>query len=84
MVNSRLYQSRSLNLDLVYQVQWKQSDCFFMEIYAGFNSLATIVRNWELWRLQDEARALKLREQKRLRDEAGMRAGGAYKRPLTS
>jgi hypothetical protein len=34
--------------------------------------------------LRDEARALKLREQKSLRDEAGMRAGGGYKRPVTS
>jgi hypothetical protein len=47
-------------------------------------SLATIEQSRELWRLQDEARALKLGEQKRLRDEAGMRAGGGYKRPVAS
>jgi hypothetical protein len=43
---------------------------------ARLDSLATVERSRELWRLQDEARALKLREQKRLRDEAGMRGGG--------
>jgi hypothetical protein len=46
--------------------------------------LAIIEQNRQLWRLQDEARAVKLYEQKRLRDEAGMRAGGAYKRPVSS
>jgi hypothetical protein len=51
---------------------------------ARLDSLATVERSRELWRLQDEARALKLREQKRLRDEAGMRAGGGYKRPVVS
>jgi hypothetical protein len=51
---------------------------------SRLNSLAIIEQDRELWRLQEEARALKLREQKRLRDEAGMRAGGAYKRPISS
>jgi hypothetical protein len=51
---------------------------------ARLDSLATVERSRELWRLQDEARALKVHEQKRLRDEAGMRAGGGYKRPVVS
>ena len=46
------------------------------------DSLATVEQDRELWRLQDEARALKHREQERLREEAGLRAGGAYKRPV--
>jgi hypothetical protein len=45
-------------------------------------SLASVEQGRELWRLQDGERALKLAEQKRLQDEAGMRAGGAYKRPF--
>lgn len=51
---------------------------------ARLDSLATIQQSQDLWRLKDEARALKLREQKKLRDEAGIRAGGAYKRPVAS
>lgn len=48
---------------------------------SRLNSLAVVGRHRELWHSQDEARALRLREQKSLLDEAGMRAGGAYKRP---
>jgi hypothetical protein len=44
------------------------------------DSLASIEQARELWHLQEE----KHREQKRLRDEAGTRAGGAYKRPVAS
>ncbi|KAH8798359.1 hypothetical protein F5884DRAFT_143885 [Xylogone sp. PMI_703] len=51
---------------------------------ARLNSLAVIEQDRALWHLQDEARALKLREQKRLRDEAGIKAGGAYKRPVAN
>lgn len=56
-----------------------------LEVVRGersrLNSLAIVEQDREVWRLQDEARAIKLCEQKRLRDEAGIRAGGAYKRP---
>lgn len=51
---------------------------------ARLDSLATIQQAQDLWRLKDEARALKLCEQKKMRDEAGIRAGGAYKRPVAS
>jgi hypothetical protein len=47
---------------------------------SRLNSLASVEQDRELWRLQDE----KHREQRRLQDEAGIRAGGAYKRPLAS
>jgi hypothetical protein len=47
---------------------------------SRLDSLASVEQSRELWRLRDE----KSRENKRLRDEAGVRAGGAYKRPLTS
>jgi hypothetical protein len=49
---------------------------------SRLDSHTTVERARELWRLQDEARALKLREQKKLRDEAGIRAGGPYQRPV--
>ena len=45
---------------------------------SRLDSLATVERGRELWRLQDEQR----REHKRLRDKAGIRARGVYKRPV--
>lgn len=43
-------------------------------------SIASMEQARELWRLQDEERARKREEQKRLQDEARMRAGGGHKR----
>lgn len=48
---------------------------------ARLQSIASVEQARELWRLQEEARSLKRREEQKLRDEAGMRAGGGYKRP---
>ena len=45
---------------------------------ARLNSLAIVEQDRELWRLQDNKHC----EQKRLRDEAGLRARGAFKRPV--
>ncbi len=47
---------------------------------ARLDSLASVEQSRELWRLRDEY----LREQKRLRDDSGLRAGGAYKRPAVT
>jgi hypothetical protein len=47
---------------------------------SRLDSLASIEQSRELWRRKDD----NLREKKRLRDEAGMRAGGGFKRPLAS
>jgi hypothetical protein len=45
---------------------------------SRLNSLASVEQARELWRLKDND----IREKKRLRDEAGIRAVGAFKRPL--
>ena len=47
---------------------------------SRLDSLASIKQDRELWCLQEEARV----EQRRLRDEAGIRAGGPYKRPAAT
>ena len=49
---------------------------------SRLNGLAIIEQAQELWRFKDEERAVKHREQKRLRDEAGIRARGPCKQPV--
>ncbi len=44
---------------------------------ARLDSLASVEHSRKVWRLQEDARV----KQRRLRDEAGIRVGGAYKRP---
>jgi hypothetical protein len=51
---------------------------------SRLNSLALIQQTQETWRLRDEARATKQLGQKVLRDEAGMKAGGQFKRPAST
>jgi hypothetical protein len=51
---------------------------------SRLDSLASVEQARELWRLQEETRDIKHRDRKRLRDEAGIRAGGAYKKPVAS
>ena len=48
---------------------------------SRLNSLALVQQTEETWRLRDEARATK---QKALQDEAGMKAGGHFKRPAST
>jgi colicin import membrane protein len=51
---------------------------------SRLNSLAIVQQTQEIWRLRDEARATKQLGQKALRDEAGMKAGGQFKRPAST
>ena len=51
---------------------------------TSLDSHATIERDWELWRLEDKARRLGQHWQKSLRDRAGIRAEGVYKRPAVA
>jgi hypothetical protein len=51
---------------------------------SSLDSYPNVERDWELWRLEDKARRLKQRDQKTLRDRAGIRAEGAHKLPLAT
>ncbi|KAH8591832.1 hypothetical protein B0O99DRAFT_266627 [Bisporella sp. PMI_857] len=51
---------------------------------SRLNSLALVLQTEETWRLRDEARTTKQLGQKALRDEAGMKARGQFKRPAST